>query len=203
MTAEIFASAVTFALVASFTPGPNNAMLLASGVNHGFVRTLPHIAGITIGYGIMFAVVALGVGRFIVERPHLYLALKIASAVYLAWLAYKIATSSGAADSQTGSEPLTFLQAALFQWINPKGVGMALAASAAFISPVNFGEDLAILSVIIFVASMTSASAWAYFGQLVRGLLSDPARRRIFNYVMAALLLATVWPLFANDYAAA
>ncbi len=198
MTPEIFASASAFALVASFTPGPNNAMLLASGVNYGFARTLPHIAGITVGYGIMFAAVALGVGRFVVERPDLYLALKIASAIYLLWLAWKIATSISGAGGTASGEPLTFLQAALFQWVNPKGVGMALAASAAFINPAHAFEDLAALSVIMFVASVASASSWAYFGSIVAGVLSDPRRRRFFNIAMAVLLVATIWPLFAD-----
>ncbi len=128
MTPELFASAAAFAIAGSFTPGPNNAMLLASGVNYGFQRTVPHIAGVTIGYGVMFAAVGLGVGRFIVENPTLHGALKIASAVYLVWLAWRIATAEGEPAEASASRPMTFLQAALFQWINPKGVAMALAA---------------------------------------------------------------------------
>ncbi len=199
MTPEVFASAAAFALVASFTPGPNNAMLLASGVNYGFARTIPHIAGITVGYGIMFAAVAMGVGRFVVERPELYLALKIASAIYLLWLAWKIARSTSEHAGSAIGEPQTFLQAALFQWVNPKGVGMALAASAAFINPAHAMEDLAALSVIMFVASVASASSWTYFGSVVAGVLSDPRRRRHFNVVMALLLVATIWPLFGDQ----
>lgn len=124
-----------FAIATSFTPGPNNAMLLASGVNYGFRRTIPHIAGITVGYAIMFAAVALGVGQFVVERPALYAALKSASVAYLVWLAYRIATATGDASPAQTDRPQSFIEAALFQWINPKGVAAALAASAAYISP--------------------------------------------------------------------
>ncbi len=197
MTPELFASAALFAIAGSFTPGPNNAMLLASGVNFGFQRTIPHIAGVTIGYGVMFAAVGLGVGRFIVENPTLHGALKIASAVYLVWLAWRIATAEGEPGEEPASRPLTFLQAALFQWINPKGVAMALAAAAAYIDPRSPGEDLAILSALILVVSVASASTWALFGQGLRGFLTDGKRRRAFNTAMALALLASLWPLLA------
>ena len=197
MTPELFASAALFAIAGSFTPGPNNAMLLASGVNYGFRRTVPHIAGVTIGYGVMFAAVGLGVGRFIMENPTFHGALKIASAVYLVWLAWRIAMAEGEPGEAPASRPLTFLQAALFQWINPKGVAMALAAAAAYINPRSPGEDLAILSALIFVVSVASASTWALFGQGLRGFLRDGKRRRAFNCAMALALLASLWPLLA------
>lgn len=197
MTPEVFASATLFAVAASFTPGPNNAMLLASGVNYGFARTIPHIAGVTIGYAIMFAAVAFGVGQFIFAHPILYLGLQIASAVYLVWLAWRIATAEGEARADGSSKPQTFFEAALFQWINPKGVAAALTASASFIKPETFAEDLAVVSAMIFVVSVTSASTWALFGQALRAVLADPLRRRIFNYLMAAALLVTLWPLLA------
>lgn len=197
MTPELFASAAAFAIAGSFTPGPNNAMLLASGVNYGFQRTVPHIAGVTIGYGVMFAAVGLGVGRFIVENPTLHGALKIASAVYLVWLAWRIATAEGEPAEASASRPMTFLQAALFQWINPKGVAMALAASAAYIGAVSPLGDLAILSALILVVSVASASTWALFGQGLRGFLADGKRRRAFNIAMALALLASLWPLLA------
>lgn len=197
MTPEIFVSATAFAIVTAFTPGPNNAMLLASGVNYGFARTVPHIAGVTIGYGVMFAAVGLGVGRFIIDHPTLHHALKLASGAYLAWLAWRIATAGGEAAETSAGRPQTFLEAALFQWINPKGVAIALAASAAYIDPASPGQDLAILSAMIFLVSLASASTWALFGQGVRGFLADPKRRRIFNYAMALALLATLWPLLA------
>lgn len=186
-----------FAVVTSFTPGPNNAMLLASGVNYGFRRTLPHILGITIGYAVMFAAVALGVGQVFAAEPRLYAALQIFSVIYMLWLAWKIANASEA-NSASSREPLTFLQAALFQWINPKGVAIAIAAAANFLKPGSLAYDLPVMLALILFVSLTSASAWAMFGQGVRGLLSSERRRRIFNWTMAVLLVASLWPLIAD-----
>ena len=196
MDGNVFLSAALFAVVTSFTPGPNNAMLLASGVNYGFRRTLPHILGITIGYAVMFAAVALGVGQIFAAEPKLYAALQIFSVIYMLWLAWKIATA-GDANSASSREPLTFLQAALFQWINPKGVAIAIAA-ANFLKPESLAYDLPLMLALILFVSLTSASTWTLFGQGVRGVLGSARRRQIFNWTMAALLVASLWPLIAD-----
>lgn len=200
MDSNVFLSAALFAVVTSFTPGPNNAMLLASGVNYGFKRTLPHILGITIGYAVMFAAVALGVGQVFATEPRLYAALQIFSIVYMLWLAWKIA-HAGDAGSASSREPLTFMQAALFQWVNPKGVAIAIAAAANFLKPESLALDLPIMLALILAVSISSASAWALFGQGVRGLLASERRRRIFNWTMAVLLVASLWPLLADGIA--
>jgi len=197
MDSNVFLSAAMFAVVTSFTPGPNNAMLLASGVNYGFRRTLPHILGITIGYAVMFAAVAMGVGQIFAAEPRLYAALQVFSVVYMLWLAWKIA-NAGDANSDASREPLTFLQAALFQWINPKGVAIAIAAAANFLKPGSLAYDLPIMLGLILFVSLTSASAWALFGQGVRGLLGSARRRQVFNWTMAVLLVASLWPLIAD-----
>lgn len=205
MPFDVFLSAVLFVFVGSFTPGPNNTMLLASGVNYGFSRTLPHILGVVIGYAIMFAALVLGLGGLFAANPKLFEALRIASAIYLVWLAWKIATAGRqhhageAEDAVAGSaQPLTFFQAALFQWINPKGVGLGLAASANFIRPERIATELPVMLALILFMSFTSASAWALFGQSVREILQDETRRIWFNRVMAVALLASLWPLFSN-----
>lgn len=197
MDSNVFVSAALFALVTSFTPGPNNAMLLASGVNYGFKRTLPHIIGITIGYAVMFAAVALGVGEVFAAEPRLYAALQVFSVIYMLWLAWKIA-HAGDVNSTSSREPLTFLQAALFQWINPKGVAIAIVASANFLKPTTLAYDLPIMLLLVLFVSVTSASTWALFGQSVRGVLASERRRRIFNWTMAVLLVASLWPLIAD-----
>ena len=161
------------------------------------MRTIPHIAGVTIGYAVIFAAVALGVGRFIFERPLLYDGLRFASAAYLVWLAWRIATAEGEAGGVEIGQPQTFLQAALFQWINPKGVAIALTVSATYISPASLMQDLATLSAMIFFVTLASAATWALFGEAVRGVLADRRRRQVFNYAMALALVATLWPLFA------
>lgn len=197
MDSNVFMSAAMFALVTSFTPGPNNAMLLASGVNYGFRRTLPHILGITIGYAVMFAAVAMGVGQIFAAEPRLYAVLQVFSVVYMLWLAWKIA-NAGDTKSDASREPLTFLQAALFQWINPKGVAIAIAAAANFLKPESLAFDLPVMLALILFVSLTSASTWALFGQSVRGLLGTARRRQVFNWTMAVLLVASLWPIIAD-----
>lgn len=198
MTPEIILSATTFALIGSFTPGPNNAMLLSSGVNYGFQRTLPHIIGITIGYAVMFTAVALGLGRVFLLQPQLYTALRVASTIYLLWLAWKIATASAPHDGQATGSPLTFWQAVLFQWVNPKGVALALAASASFLNPDNLAVDLPVMLALVVAMSASSATTWALFGQGVRRVLADEKRLKLFNRVMALALVASLWPLLRN-----
>ena len=171
-------------------------MLLTSGVNFGFRRTLPHIAGIVIGYAVMFATVALGLGRVFVSQPALYTALKIASSLYLLWLAWRIATAAGPSQGAAERPPVSFLQAALFQWVNPKGVMMALAASANFIDPDNVPADLPVMLALIIAMSLASASTWALFGQGMRQFLAEPRRLTLFNRAMALALIASLWPLF-------
>ena len=176
-------------------------MLLTSGVNFGFRRTLPHIAGIVIGYSVMFAAVALGLGRVFVAEPALYTALKIASSIYLLWLAWRIATAASPTSGEAETPPLTFLQAALFQWVNPKGVMLALAAAANFLDPDSLASDLPVMLALIGVMSFASASTWALFGQGMRRFLNEPGRLRVFNRAMALALIASLWPLF-NAHAA-
>jgi threonine/homoserine/homoserine lactone efflux protein len=171
-------------------------MLLTSGVNFGFRRTLPHIAGIVIGYAVMFAAVALGLGRIFTVQPALYTALKIASSIYLLWLSWRIATAPGPSEGAAERPPLSFLQAALFQWVNPKGVMLALAASANFINPDNLAADLPVMLALVIVMSFASASTWALFGQGMRRFLNEPGRLKMFNRAMALALVASLWPLF-------
>lgn len=201
MPFDVFLSALAFVFVGSFTPGPNNAMLLASGVNYGFARTMPHILGVVIGYAVMFAGLALGLGGLFVANPKLFDALRVISAIYLLWLAWRIATAArphaDAAQAQE-TQPLTFFQAALFQWINPKGVGMGLAASANFLRPDQLWRDLPVMLALILFMSFTSAATWAAFGLAVRDVLENETRRIWFNRAMGLALAASIWPLFAT-----
>jgi threonine/homoserine/homoserine lactone efflux protein len=201
MPFDVFLSALAFVFVGSFTPGPNNAMLLASGVNYGFVRTMPHILGVVIGYAVMFAALALGLGGLFVANPKLFEALRFAGAIYLLWLAWRIATAArpqASSPDVPGSQPLTFFQAALFQWVNPKGVGMGLAASVNFLRPDQLSRDLPVMLALILFMSFTSAAAWAAFGLAVREVLEDETRRIWFNRAMGLALAASIWPLFAT-----
>lgn len=194
-------SAALFAVVGSFTPGPNNAMLLASGVNFGLSRTMPHIIGVTFGYAVMFAAVALGLGRVFTAFPALYSGLKIFSTIYILWLAWRIATATDVGHEDGRRAPLTVFEAALFQWINPKGVALALAAAANFLKPETLGTDLPVMLALIIAVSSASTLTWTMFGQAMRGFLADNRRRQVFNWVMAIALVASLWPILAGGLA--
>jgi threonine/homoserine/homoserine lactone efflux protein len=196
MSHDLILSLVTFAFVAAMTPGPNNAMLLASGVNFGFKRTRPFLLGVVIGFTIMILAVGLGIGRILTAFPPVYSALRIASIAYLLWLAWRIATG-GASDPVATKEarPMTFLEGALFQWVNPKGWAVALSVAANYVSPEHLWSDLAVLSVTFLAISLISATTWAFFGTSLRPLLQDRRSVRIFNVVMAIALVASLWPI--------
>jgi threonine/homoserine/homoserine lactone efflux protein len=195
MSLEIFFTLVVFAFVTSITPGPNNLMLLASGVNFGFKRTIPHMLGIGSGFFSLLIGVGLGLGALIQTFPLVYTILKFAGGAYLVYLAYKIATSRSLGTVDGNARPMTFLEAAAFQWINPKAWVMAVTAMATYTSPQAYFVTVLIVGVAFAVVNVPSVSSWAAFGQFMRGWLSDPARLKWFNISMAALLVASLWPM--------
>lgn len=197
MTLDLFAALVGFAFVSSVTPGPNNMMLLASGVNFGFRRTVPHMLGIGFGFASLLLGVGFGLGALLAAFPALHLALKIAGGAYLLYLAWRIAASRTLAEAGSASRPMSFTEAAAFQWVNPKAWVMAVTAMAIYTSP-----EAPVLSVLLVAAAfalvnLPSVSVWAGFGTALRGWLSDPARLRWFNLAMGLLLAATLVPMLA------
>lgn len=196
MSIEVFLAMVSFAFAAAMTPGPNNVMLTASGVNFGFARTVPHMIGVAFGFAVLIAAAGFGLGALFVAWPQAQAVLKIAGAAYLLWLAWKIATSAGVGG--TGAvepRPLTFMQAALFQWINPKGIVAALGAIALFVHPGRVVGDIAILTAVFTAATALSVVTWTAFGAGLSRVLRDPVKVRIFNIVMALLLVASIVPM--------
>lgn len=187
-----------FANIQAYTPGPNNVMLLASGVNHGFRRTVPHIAGVAIGFPVMTAAVALGLGYVFKTRPWLHVVIEIVGVAYLLWLAAKIAlqrVDRGIGVVATDAKPLSFLQAAAFQWVNVKGWVMAISGVSVYVPDgLSAGGGAAVLAGVYLITGIGSASAWAGFGTLIARFLDDPRRLRLFNWTMAALLVASLWP---------
>ena len=178
------------------TPGPNNLMLLASGVNYGFSRTLPHILGVIPGDALLLSLVGLGLGQAFVAFPVVHFALKVAGGGYLIWLAWKIANSGPAyVDDVRAGMPMTFVQAAAFQWVNVKGVLLAVSAVAAFTRPETLSTSLPGLVAVSALASCVSAVTWAAFGAGLSRFLSSPGVLRSFNIAMALLLLASLWPM--------
>lgn len=196
MPLDIFAALVVFACVMAFTPGPNNIMLAASGVNFGFALTIPHMIGITIGFAVLLIGAGAGLGVVFAAVPALQDVLKVAGAAYMLWLAYKVATSHKMQDDGAGpARPFTFWQAALFQWINPKGLVAALSAIAIYVRPGHELQDFLVMLAVLTLATAGSVTTWTGFGVALRGLLRDRARARAFNIVMALLLVASIVPM--------
>jgi threonine/homoserine/homoserine lactone efflux protein len=196
MPLNVFLALVTFAFVMAFTPGPNNIMLAASGVNFGFTRTVPHMAGVSIGFLVLVLACGTGLGLVFAALPSLQLALKIAGAAYMLWLAFKVATAHQARDNGGGpARPFTFWQAAAFQWVNPKGLVAALSAIAIYVRPGHERQDLAAMLAVFALVTAGSVMTWAGFGVALRRLLRDPVHARIFNGAMALLLVASIVPM--------
>ncbi len=196
MTLEILLALVAFCFVGVITPGPNNLMLMASGANFGFRRTVPHMFGVGLGMPVLVTLVGIGVIRVFEAFPIVQTVLTVLSVAYLLFLAWKIANAAPparAAEEQTG-KPLTFLQAAAFQWVNPKAWFMALSAITLY---AGGREPSAILWVAgaYCAVSTISTTSWTALGQQMRRLLSTPVRLRIFNWTMAVLLVGTLIPV--------
>lgn len=200
LTAELFTALIAFAFVSSITPGPNNLMLMTSGTNFGFVRTIPHMLGVSIGFTLMIVLVGVELAKIFELYPLAYLILKYASCAYLLWLAWKIATSPPPAPgSKPGiadkARPMTFIQAALFQWVNPKAWTMALTAVSAYTLPTDPVVSLMIVAAVFGAVNLPSVSSWTLLGMQLRRFLSDPLKLRIFNVTMALTLVATLYPV--------
>jgi threonine/homoserine/homoserine lactone efflux protein len=195
---ELFFAFVLFAAVMFFTPGPNNIMVMSSGLTYGFRRTLPHIAGVVIGFAFMVGAVGLGFGTVFIAFPVLQVFLKYAGAAYLVYLAVMIAISGPPKPGQAGRRPLTFWQGAMFQWVNVKGWVAIIGTITAYAAIARFPLNIA-LQVLIFLAMGTaSIVTWTLFGSALRPVLTSERAIRIFNIAMAILLLASLYPVFMD-----
>jgi threonine/homoserine/homoserine lactone efflux protein len=193
MDPDLFAALAFFAFVTSATPGPNNMMLLASGVNFGIRRTLPHMFGISGGHAVMVFLVGLGLGA-VARQPQVALVLKLAATGYMLWLAWRIARAAPPEPGKAGGRPFTVLQAAAFQWVNPKAWAMAVSATTLY-APGPGAWDMAQVAGVFALVNFPAIAAWAALGQGLRVWLSDPVRLRRFNLVMAVLLVLSLWPV--------
>jgi len=196
MSTDTLLALLAYAFVTSITPGPNNLMLLTSGVNFGFTRTIPHMLGIGIGFVVLLLAVGLGLGAVLTAFPALHTALKVAGGAYLLYLSWKIAIARSFDDGgEARTRPMTFLEAAAFQWVNPKAWVMAVTAMAVYSNPATPILSVLLIGVIFGVVNLPSVSTWAGFGMALRGFLSDPVRLKWFNIAMGILLAATLWPM--------
>jgi threonine/homoserine/homoserine lactone efflux protein len=199
MSQSLLAAFLMFALVMFFTPGPNNIMLLSSGLTYGFRRTIPHIAGITVGFAFMVGAVGLGLGTIFIAYPMLQTILKYAGAAYLIYLAWHIGMAEPSAPEQDNSRgPMTFWGAAMFQWVNAKGWVMVIGTITAYAAIASFPWNILIQTVISLAMGAVSTVVWALFGTALRPMLTSPRAVRAFNIVMALLLLASLYPVFMD-----
>ncbi|MEE4188026.1 MAG: LysE family translocator [Roseobacter sp.] len=194
MMIETLTALAAFAFVSSITPGPNNLMLMASGANYGFARSLPHMLGVAIGFTLMIVLVGAGLVQLFDAWPISYTILKVLSVVYMSWLAWKIASATPVKGAKSAGKPMTFLQAAAFQWVNPKAWAMALTALSVYATDATIAA-FATVSVVFGLVNLPSIAVWTILGQQMARLLTHPARLRAFNWTMAFLLMASLYPV--------
>ena len=194
MDFETLTAVALFAFVSSSTPGPNNLMLMASGANFGFIRSIPHMLGISIGFMVMLFAVGAGLVQIFDRFPVIYDLLKIASVIYMLWLAWKIANAAPITKNAQAGAPMTFLQAAAFQWVNPKAWAMALTAITVYVGDASL-LWLGVGALIFAVVNLPSVSMWTFAGQQMQRFLTNPRRLRAYNWTMAALLIASLYPV--------
>jgi threonine/homoserine/homoserine lactone efflux protein len=196
MSAQSLYAVLLFSLVMAFTPGPNNMMLASSGATYGIRRTLPHMAGVTVGFPVMILLVGLGLASVLLASPRLQLAMKIVSCAYLLWLAFQIGRSRSTGETKA-AKPMSFLAAAAFQWINPKAWLYAVGAISAYTSGSGTAlyRQVVIIALLNIAVSLGSTTTWTAFGAGIRRFLHTPGRLRAFNLLMAALLIGSVIPI--------
>ncbi|HVE10157.1 MAG TPA: LysE family translocator [Paraburkholderia sp.] len=186
---------ILFALVTTITPGPNNTMLLASGVNFGFRRTLPHIFGISAGVVVLMVSVGFGLGEVFQRVPQLYTLLEAASVGYLLYLAWKIGTSGEVRVRQGERRPMRFHEALLFQWINPKAWMMVLTAATTIHMTEDVGSNALLMAALFYLIGLPCICLWAAGGTALRQVLAKPVWLRAFNVSMAVLLVLSMYPI--------
>lgn len=183
-----------FAFVSSITPGPNNLMLMASGANFGFRRSIPHMLGISGGFMVMLILAGLGLGRLFAQFPVSFTVLQILSIAYMLMLAWRIAHAAPVNKQARATVPMTFWQAAAFQWVNPKSWAMALTTITVYIAEAG-GLMLLVAALIFALVNLPAVTLWTVLGQQMARVLTNPARLQMFNRTMAVLLIASLYPL--------
>lgn len=198
MTTTSLLALCLFGFVASITPGPNNLMLLASGMNFGFRATIPHLAGVCIGFSLMTMAIGAGLGVVVTQVPLVYAAIKWLGAGYLLYLAWRIAmtpVNGNDPGNRRPARPLGFVGAAMFQWVNPKAWASTVSAFAIYV-PASPGVWTVLgVSALVLLINLPCTTAWTLFGARLRHWLEEPGRARAFNWSMAFLLLLSLAPM--------
>ena len=188
---NLFIALVSFYFVMYITPGPNNAMVLASGLKFGFLKTIPHMSGITVGHISQLILVCLGLGKIFQIFPQLQNILKIFCAIYLLYLGYKI-IGSFSKIKEDDSRPLKFYEAALFQIVNPKAWTISSMTASGFLpKDGNLIISIFFIALVALVICPLSISPWAGFGSAIRNLIKNNKIKALIEYFLAFLLLIT------------
>lgn len=192
---EYYIAVLTFTFAAGITPGPNTIMLLVSGLNHGISKSLPHYFGICIGFPLMVTAIGFGLGMLFIQYPLLHHILKVMGISYLLYLAWKIANAGNPHAKKDIKAPFTFLQAAIFQWVNPKAWIIAIGAIASFTTQAHIRHDIAFIVASYLLMGFITMGAWLYLGASLHRVLNNEKRVKYFNIVMAILLVASIIPI--------
>lgn len=197
MDTATLAGFILFATVAAFTPGPNNVMLTASGANFGLRRSMPHILGVTLGFGALVMAGGFGLAALLATMPQIHTALKLAGTAFLLYLAWKIATAGRAGEQSVGT-PITFWQAAIFQTVNPKGVTVLASSIAAYTTnPANVLNELLVMVAVFCTVTLAATITWCAFGTMLGRMISSDTTLRRFNITMAGLLIIGLLPVLS------
>jgi len=194
---ELLFPLILFSLVMSFTPGPNNVMLMTNGLNFGLRRTMKMVFGVSLGFAFLVLCVAMGVGSMLAQHPAIYAVLKYVSALYLLYLAYGIAKSEPPkADTPSQKRPIGFWKMVALQWVNPKGCAAAVSVAATYAVIADYPINAFFLAGLQGIVGFASALAWGWLGHGLQRFLHKPKLLRGFNIVMALLLVASLYPIF-------
>lgn len=188
MTPETLVALLGIAFAAAWTPGPNNALLASSAATFGARATLPHVAGITLGFPVMIFLVGFGLGQAFRDFPVVQQVMRYGGAAVILWLAWRISRSDRVTGKDSRARPFTFVEAAGFQWINPKGWTMAVAVTAQFVTPAAPVATALLVAAAFAVNGLGSSLAWTGFGTVMQRFLGTPARVLWFNRTMGAML---------------
>ena len=197
-TLSVLLSIFSFAFVMVITPGPNNILLLSSGLNFGYKKSLPSIFGVMLGFPIMVIIVGLGIGIIFKNYPYVYYIMKIIGIIYLFYIAYQIATSNDEIKSSSVKEkkPFTFIQIVIFQWLNPKAWVMAITSTTLYVTNNNHSIiQVFIIAFIFLLMGIISTNSWTLGGVFLQNILKIKLHIKIFNIFMAVLIIVSVLPI--------
>ena len=197
---DLYLSIFTFCLVSSITPGPNNIMLMTSGVNHGVKKSLPHLFGIMVGFPLMVTCIGLGLGEIFHKFPTIHQSIKVFGVIYLLYLAWKIVNAGNPKANESIRNPLKFLEAAAFQWLNPKAWVMAVGVIATYTTVGSGGKELIIILAGFLTVGSVSMAIWLILGASLQQHLNSPVKLHTFNILMALLLVFSIFSMVTIEF---